>query len=153
MQRSTKILCAFVLPIFAVDASYKIWWYITGATEITYFENVYLSDTIACTLMLCSWLYRTTIFFLVCILYRLICYLQILRMEDFAQVFQRETEVGVILKEHLRIRRTLRIISHRFRVFILLAIVLVTASQLAALLCTTSSTADINVYKAGELAV
>ncbi|CAM8991644.1 unnamed protein product [Rhodiola kirilowii] len=152
-HRSTKILCAFVLPIFAVEAAYKIWWYITGATEITYFENIYLSDMIACTLMLCSWLYRTTIFFLVCILYRLICYLQILRMDDYAQVFQRETEVGSILKEHLRIRRTLRIISHRFRLFILLAIVLVTASQLAALLCTTSSTSDVNVYKAGELAL
>jgi hypothetical protein len=143
----------FILPCLAVICAYKVWWYVSGSTELPYYGNIYVSDTILCTLELCSWVYRTSIFFLVCILFRLICYLQILKLEDFAQAFQKETEVGSILMEHLRIRRNLRIISHRFRAFILLCLVLVTASQLASLLMTTRSSAKVNIYKAGELAV
>ncbi|CBI41028.3 unnamed protein product, partial [Vitis vinifera] len=152
-KRSMKLLSLFVLPCFAVEIAYKIWWYITGATQIPYLGNIYLSHAIACTLELCSWLYRTAIFLLVCVLFRLICHMQILRLEDFAQVFQKESDVGSVLKEHLRIRRNLRIISHRFRVFILSSLILVTASQLASLLITTRSSAKVTIYKAGELAL
>lgn len=148
-----KLLLIFILPWLVAICAYKVWWYVSGSTELPYYGNIYISDTILCTLELCSWVYRTSIFFLVCILFRLICYLQILKLEDFAQAFQKETEVGSILMEHLRIRRNLRIISHRFRAFILLCLVLVTASQLASLLMTTRSSAKVNIYKAGELAV
>ena len=58
-----------------------------------------------------------------------------------------------MLREHLRIRRHLKIISHRYRSFILFALILVTVSQLAALLSTTRSNADLNIFKSGELAV
>ncbi|MBA0838357.1 hypothetical protein Goarm_010422, partial [Gossypium armourianum] len=43
---------------------------------------------------LCSWLYRTTVFFLVCVLFHLVCNLQVLRIQDFAQVFQVDSDVG-----------------------------------------------------------
>lgn len=148
-----KLLCIFVLPCFAIESAYRIWWYVTGATQIPYYKNMYISDAIACVLQLCSWVYRISIFIIVCILYKLICSLQILRLEDFAQVFQKESHVGSILREHLRIRRNLRIISHRFRRFILLSLVFVTASQLISLLMTTRSSANNNFYEAGELAV
>ncbi|XWS19347.1 hypothetical protein CRYUN_Cryun31cG0007600 [Craigia yunnanensis] len=153
LQKSTKLLCVFVLPCFAAESAYRIWWYATGASQIPYFGNKYLSDIITCTLQLCSWLYRTSIFILACIFYQLTCHLQILRLEDFAQVFQKETEVGSILAEHLRVRRNLRIISHRFRLFILLSLVLVTASQFIALLVTTRTSTTVNIYEAGELAL
>uniref|UniRef100_A0A2N9EDM5 Uncharacterized protein n=1 Tax=Fagus sylvatica TaxID=28930 RepID=A0A2N9EDM5_FAGSY len=55
--------------------------------------------------------------------------------------------------EHLRIRRNLRIISHRFRAFILLCLVLVTVSQLISLLVTIRSSANVNIFKAGELVI
>ncbi|CAI0382923.1 unnamed protein product [Linum tenue] len=153
LKRSMRLLCTFVLPCFAVESAYRIWWYATGAFEIPYLENVYLSDIVICTLQLASWVYRISIFILVCILYRVICHLQILRLEEFADFFQTESEVGSILKEHLRIRRNLRIISHRFRRFILLSLLLVTASQLMSLLVTTRSSATNNIYEAGELAL
>ncbi|GAB4826527.1 hypothetical protein Ancab_033422 [Ancistrocladus abbreviatus] len=151
LQRSMKILCIFVLPCFAVDAAYKIWWYVTGGSDIPYWGNIYVSHSISCIMELCSWLYRSSIFFLACVLYRVICYLQILRLDDFAQVFQVESDVASVLIEHLRIRRTLRIISHRFRLFILWTLLLVTASLLASLLVTTKSNSDVNIYTAGEL--
>ncbi|XVE51036.1 hypothetical protein DITRI_Ditri02bG0006200 [Diplodiscus trichospermus] len=153
LQKSMKLLCVFVLPCFAAETAYRIWWYATGASQIPYFGNKYVSDIIACTLQLCSWLYRTSIFILACIFYQLTCHLQILRLEDFAQVFQKETEVGSILADHLRVRRNLRIISHRFRLFILWSLVLVTASQFIALLITTRASTTVNIYEVGELAL
>lgn len=148
-----KILSLFVLPCFAGEAAYKIWWYGSGRSRIPFLGNVYVSDVIACLLELCSWLYRTSVFFLMCVLFRLICHLQILRLQDFARVFQVESDVESVLKEHFRIRRHLRIISHRNRVFILFALFIITASQFASLLSTTRSHADVNIFTAGELAV
>lgn len=153
MQRSLKIVSIFVLPCFAAESAYKIWWYASGASQIPFLGNVYLSDAVACVMEIFSWLYRTTIIFLVCVLFRLICSLQILRLQDFAQVFEVDSDVASILSEHLRIRRHLRIISHRYRAFILWSLVLVTGSQFSSLLVTTKSSAEVNIYRAGELAV
>ncbi|KAI7747364.1 hypothetical protein M8C21_018634, partial [Ambrosia artemisiifolia] len=55
---------------------------------------------------------------------QLTCSLQILRLEDFAHVFEKLTDVGPILVQHLTIKRNLRVISHRFRAFILLTLIL-----------------------------
>ncbi|KAK6149355.1 hypothetical protein DH2020_016880 [Rehmannia glutinosa] len=152
-NRSLKILFIFVLPCFAAESAYKIWWYSSGGTRIPFLGNVIVSNTVACVLELCSWFYRTVVFFLVCVLFRLICYLQILRMQDFALVFQVHSDVESVLREHLRIRRHLRIISHRYRVFILWALISITVSQFASLLMTTRPNADVNIYHSGELAV
>ncbi|KAM1351460.1 hypothetical protein ACFXTH_005224 [Malus domestica] len=152
-QNSMKLLCLIVIPCFVLECVYKIWWYVSGARELPYYGNVYLSNTILCMLELISWLYRTTIFFLVCVLFRLVCHLQILRLQNFAQVFQEETEVELILMEHLKIRRNLRSMSHRFRIFILFSLIMVTASQLTSLVLVTRSSAHVNIYKAGELAL
>ncbi|XP_016484343.1 uncharacterized protein LOC107804906 [Nicotiana tabacum] len=153
LNSSLKILFIFVLPCFAAECAYKIWWYSSGGTQIPFLGNVIASDIVACILELTSWLYRTVVFFLVCILFRLICYLQVLRLQDFAQVFHVDSDVESVLREHLRIRRHLRIISHRYRAFILWALMFITASQFASLLMTTRSTADLHIYKSGELAL
>lgn len=153
LQRSLWICSVFVLPCFAAECTYKIWWYASGSSQIPFLGNAIVSDTVACTLELLSWLYRTTVFFLVCVLFRLICYLHILRLQDFANVFQADCDVATVLSEHLRIRRHLRIISHRYRLFILCALVLITISQFVSLMLTTKSSSNVNIFKAGELAV
>ncbi|KAL8127348.1 hypothetical protein AgCh_014316 [Apium graveolens] len=153
LNRSLKILFIFVLPCFAAESAYKIWWYSSGGTQIPFLGNVIVSDIVACVLELMSWLYRIVVFFLVCVLFRLICYLQILRLHDFAQIFHIDSDVETVLREHLRIRRHLRIISHRYRAFILFALFGITASQFASLLMTTRSSADLEIFKSGELAV
>ncbi|RAL41018.1 hypothetical protein DM860_008716 [Cuscuta australis] len=153
LNRSLEVLFIFVLPCLAAEGAYKIWWYASGGTQIPFLGNAVASDVVACVLELCSWLYRTAVFFLVCVLFRLICNLQILRLQDFAKVFHQDSNVESVLREHLRIRRYLRIISHRYRAFILWALVFITASQFASLLVTTRSAADLHIYKSGELAL
>lgn len=130
-----------------------MWWYLAGARRIPFLGNAVASDVVACTLELASWIYRTAIFFLVCVLFRLICFLQILRLQDFVTVFQEESDVATVLQEHLKIRRQLTVISHRFRKFIVAGLIIVTASQFAALLLTTRPHGDVNLFNAGELAV
>lgn len=153
MQRSTKLLYTFILPCFLADTIYNIWWFISGGIKIPYFYNVYFSHAMACTLHMSSWLYRTSLFLLVCVLFKLTCSLQILRLDDFARVFDKLCDVVPILVEHLTIRRNLRVISHRFRVFILATLILVTASQFASLLVTTVDGSVVDLFTTGELAV
>lgn len=153
LTRSLKITFIFVMPCFAAEIAYKTWWYCSGGTHIPFLGNAVVSDAVACILEMCSWLYRTMVFFLVCVLFRLICNLQILRLQDFAQVFHDNSDVESVLREHLRIRRHLIIISHRYRIFILWALIFITASQFASLLIITRPTADLNIYKTGELAL
>ncbi|XP_058070819.1 uncharacterized protein LOC131219599 [Magnolia sinica] len=151
LNRSFKLLFIFILPGFVAESAYKIWWYSSGGTRIPFLGNVYMSNAMACFLELCSWLYRTSTYLLICMLFRLICHLQILQLQDFALVFQEESDVAMVLAEHLRIRRQLKIISHRFRAFIVLALIFVSASQLASLLITLKSHADVYIFMAGEL--
>ncbi|MBA0699480.1 hypothetical protein Goari_001111, partial [Gossypium aridum] len=66
---------------------------------------------------------------------------------------QIDSDVGSVLSEHLRIRRHLRIISHRYRAFIICCLILITGSQFTSLLITTKATSALNFYKAGELAI
>ncbi|KAL3820773.1 hypothetical protein ACJIZ3_006678 [Penstemon smallii] len=153
LHKSMKLLSAFVLPCFLADSVYKIWWFTSGGTQIPYLYDTYLSKTIVCVLLMCSWLYRISICFLVCVLFKLTCSLQILRLQDFAQVFERESDVASITIEHLRIRRNLRVISHRFRLFILSTLILVTLSQFMSLLVTTKPSSTINISTTGELAL
>ncbi|XP_071689730.1 uncharacterized protein [Rutidosis leptorrhynchoides] len=153
LHRSMKLLSAFIVPCFLVDSVYKIWWFSSGANQIPYIYNIYLSHTFACVLLLSSWLYRASLFFLVCVLFKLTCSLQILRLEDFAKVFEKQADVGAILKEHLAISRTLRIIGNRFRAFILSTLILVTASQFASLLVITKTGSLVNISTTGELAI
>jgi len=79
--------------------------------------------------------------------------MQILRMVGFAREFGRFADVATVLQHHRRIREQLRKISHRYRKFIVCSLILVSASQFAALLSTTRPHAVVNLATAGELAV
>ncbi|XP_065023094.1 uncharacterized protein LOC135648974 [Musa acuminata AAA Group] len=153
LRRSSRLLACFVAPCFAAEVAYKLSWYAVGAGRVPFVGNQTVSGCVACALELASWIYRTANFFLVCVLFRLICHLHILRLQDFAAVFQEESDVEVVLKEHLRVRRQLKVISHRFRSFILLGMILVTASQFAATLVTLRPHSDDNLFNTGELAL
>ncbi|ONK76769.1 uncharacterized protein A4U43_C03F31940 [Asparagus officinalis] len=79
--------------------------------------------------------------------------LLILRLDDFAASFQNAPDVGSVLREHLRIRRQLRIISHRYRSFIVSILVFVTGSQFVVLFLTTRPGALVSWSNAGDLAL
>ncbi|GAB2230498.1 hypothetical protein Drorol1_Dr00014766 [Drosera rotundifolia] len=158
LDKSLRICTVIVLPCFIADSAYKIWWYTSGSPQIPFIGNAIAGIIVACLLELLSWLYRTTLFFLVCVLFRLNCYLQLLRLREFARTFELKpskvpSDPSTVLDGHWRVRQQLKIISHRFRVFILWSLILITMSQFASLLVTTKSHADVNLFNAGELAL
>ncbi|CAM0909910.1 unnamed protein product [Alopecurus aequalis] len=155
---SFRLLASLVAPCFAAEAAYKAWWYATSADRVPFFANDVLSDVVACSLEMASWMYRSTIYLLTCVLFRLICHLQGLRLEDFAGSLLIEVEEGRmgverVLREHLDIRKQLKVISHRFRRFIVAAALIGTASQFASVLLTTRHDSINDLLHTGELAL
>ncbi|WVZ85831.1 hypothetical protein U9M48_032699 [Paspalum notatum var. saurae] len=144
---SFRLLSCFVLPCFLADAAYKVFWYCANRPFPLWWSAA------ACALEMASWMYRTAMFFMACVLFQTICYLQILRMTGFARDIGQCADVAAVLRQHRRIRAQLRRISHRYRRFILYCLILVTASQFTALLAATRPHAQVNIATAGELAL
>jgi hypothetical protein len=144
---SFRLLACFVLPCSLADAVYKVSWYCANRPFPLWWSAA------ACALEVASWTYRTAIFFMACVLFRTICFLQILRMTGFARDVGQCADVAAVLRQHRRIRAQLRRISHRYRRFILYGLIIVTVSQFTALLAATRPHAQVNLATAGELAV
>jgi len=152
---SFRVLARFVLPCALAEAAYKAYWYYHAAAAYggSRSRRWWWAAAACCAVEVASWVYRVALFFMVCVLFRVICYLQILRMVGFAREFGRFADVATVLQHHRRIREQLRKISHLYRKFIVCSLVLVSASQFAALLATTRPHAVVNLATAGELAV
>lgn len=105
-------------------------------------------------LVLWSWVYRTGLFLLVCILFRLTCELQILRFEGFRKLLEgRTSDISLIFQEHARIRTQLSATSHRYRCFIIGCLVTITVSQFGALLLVLESKETKTFFNSGDLIV
>ncbi|WVZ79315.1 hypothetical protein U9M48_026909 [Paspalum notatum var. saurae] len=155
---SFRLLACLVAPCFAAEAAYKAWWYATSADQVPFFPDDVLGDVLACSLEMASWMYRSAVYLLTCVLFRLICHLQGLRLEDFAGALLEDVEEGRagverVLREHLDIRKQLKVISHRFRKFIVAALLIATASQFAAVFLTTRRDSVDDLLNTGELAL
>lgn len=144
------LLAWILLPCLVGKIIYEVWWFTEVSVKV---DNETVYHVILCVAILLSWLYRMSLFLFICIAFRLMCSLLLFRFEDYRRLFQENPEVSFILKEHMRIRQQLSIISHRFRVFILSSLVAITVSQFVSLFIATSSPADIDFLKAGNLVV
>ncbi|KAL6520531.1 hypothetical protein OROMI_032293 [Orobanche minor] len=99
-----------------------------------------------------SWTYVTTVILSACVLFHVVCTLQIIHFEDYGKLLQREADVVVLLQEHARLRFYLSKISHRFRIYLLLQFVIVTISQFMTLFQTTGYNGMITVINGGDFA-
>jgi hypothetical protein len=100
-----------------------------------------------------SWTYLTTIILSSCMLFNLVCSLQVIHFDDYGKLLEQDADPLVYLKEHLQLRHNLSKISHRFRVFLLLLFLSVTAGQFAILFKTTAYSGPINFTNGGDIAV
>lgn len=100
-----------------------------------------------------SWTYLTTIFLSACALFNLVCNLQVIHFEEFGRLFERDVDVMHFLEEHVCLRFYLSRISHRFRIYLLLIFLFISASQVVTLFQTTGYSGIINFTNAGDFAV
>ncbi|KAH6768984.1 zinc finger CONSTANS-like protein [Perilla frutescens var. frutescens] len=100
-----------------------------------------------------SWTCVTTIILSACVLFHLVCNLQIIHFDDYGKLLERESDVVALLQEHARLRYNLSKISHRFRIYLLLQFVIVTVSQFMFLFQTTGYSGIITFINGGDFAV
>lgn len=100
-----------------------------------------------------SWTYVTTVSLSASVLFHLVCNLQIIHFEDFGKCLERESDVMVFIEEHVRLRYYLSKISHRFRIYLVLLFLVVTASQFMTLFQTTGYSKIITVLNGGDFVV
>lgn len=102
---------------------------------------------------LLSWSYLTLVFLSGCALFNLVGNLQIIHFENYGKVLEKDLDVSLYIEEHMNLTLDLSKISHRFRIFLLLEFLIVTASQFVTLLQTTENQGIINFINGGDFAV
>ncbi|KAG0479562.1 hypothetical protein HPP92_010420 [Vanilla planifolia] len=154
IDRAFRYLAAILLPSFSVELAHKTLLFATSSAAPPWKAAAFAAA-------LASWVYRTGVFLLVCVLFRVTCELQILRFEEFYKLFAGDGAASVVeegievlmLGEHMRIRRQLKATSHRYRIFIIGSLVTMTISQLGSLLLLLATKADKNFCNSGDLVV
>jgi hypothetical protein len=154
LEKAFRYLAYIILPSFFVKVVHKIIFFSAVKISAPHISAGFPLNSIVFVLTLISWLYRTGVYLLVCVIFKLTCQLQILRFEGVHKLFEGfGSEAGVIFKEHVRIRRQLWIISHRYRFFIICCVVTMSVSQLGALLLVLASKSDKSFFNSGDLVV
>lgn len=147
------LLLKVLLPCFVVELAHKILWFSHASVDIPFISNRLAKNIVMCFLLMLSWVYRAANFLLMCVLFKLTCSLQILRFKGFYKLLESTPDHSAILKEHIRIREQLVIMSHRFRLFLLSSLLTVTLSQFASLFIVTAHSGAVSFSKVGDLAV
>ncbi|KAI8528014.1 hypothetical protein RHMOL_Rhmol12G0118600 [Rhododendron molle] len=144
---SFRMLVLWVLLCFILKTAREV-------TRMLYVphESWWLPVAILLALII-SWTYTTTIYLSACILFYLVCNLQIIHFDDYGKSLERESDVTVFIEEHIRLRHHLSKISHRFRIYLLLVFLVVTAGLVVTLFLTTGYTGLITLINGGDFAV
>ncbi|MFS7943930.1 hypothetical protein Hanom_Chr06g00506061 [Helianthus anomalus] len=100
-----------------------------------------------------SWAYVNFIYLSSCLVFHLVCYLQIIHFDDYGRLLDTEPDVLVLIEEHARLRHDLSKISHRFRIYLLLVFSVVTSSQFAMLFQITEFGNKVTFINGGDFAV
>lgn len=117
-----------------------------------YHDSLWQSVAIPIALII-SWIYSTIIFLSSCALFNLVCSLQVLHFENYGKLLERDLDVSVYIEEHIGLTYCLSKISHRFRIFLILELLIVTASQIVALFETTGHRGTVNLINGGDFVV
>ncbi|WOL16105.1 hypothetical protein Cni_G24887 [Canna indica] len=147
IQEFFYLLLWWTLPCFLVMTAREVVRFI-----YTFHESPWRSVAVLLASVV-SWVYLTVILLSACMLFNLVCNLQIIHFEDYAKLLERDVDAFLCLEEHMRLRYYLSKISHRFRIFLLLLFLFVTVSEFVILFQTTGYSGQINFANAGSIAI
>ncbi|EFJ27549.1 hypothetical protein SELMODRAFT_64232, partial [Selaginella moellendorffii] len=148
-----RLLAMIILPSMVVKLVREIWWFSRATVALPGIPHGPALRSVMCTLVMLSWLYKAGVFLLMCVLFRLMCSLQILRLQGYSTLLAKSLDVPELLLEHVRIRKQLFKISHRCRIFILASMFIITSSQFISLFFILSYKESVHFFIAGSLAV
>ncbi|CAL0324893.1 unnamed protein product [Lupinus luteus] len=143
---SVRLLILWLLPCTLLKTVREI-------VRVSYEQQGSWQLSLVLTLaLIISWTYVSAISLSASILFHLVCNLQVIHFDDYGKLLQRESDVLVFMEEHIRLRYHLSKISHRFRIYLLLGFLVVTASQCVTLLQVTGYTGSITFVNGGDFA-
>ncbi|PRQ17034.1 hypothetical protein RchiOBHm_Chr7g0190691 [Rosa chinensis] len=141
------LLSVWLLPCFLLKTAREI-------TRVIYVPQDSLWKSVAVLLaFLVSWMYSNVIFLSGSCLFNLVCNLQVIHFENYGKLLEMDIDVSAYLEEHICLTHYLSKISHRFRIYLLLQLLLVTASQFVALLESTENSKVITLINGGDIVV
>lgn len=147
VQGFFRLLAVWVLPCFLLKAAREVF-------RIGYIDKDSWWQSAGIIIgLLFSWIYSNIIFLSGSGLFNLVCNLQVIHFENYGKLLETDLDVSAYIEEHIRLTHHLSKISHRFRIFLLLEFLVVTASQFVALLQTTGNHGIINFINGGDFAV
>ncbi|XP_057542995.1 uncharacterized protein LOC130821312 isoform X2 [Amaranthus tricolor] len=100
-----------------------------------------------------SWTYLSAISLAACILFHLACNLQVIHFNDYTKVLEKESSIMTLMDEHMRLRGYLSKISHRFRIYLILVFLFVTASLCMTLVQITGVNGRVTFLNGGNFDV
>lgn len=147
LQGFFRLLAVWLLPCFLFKTAREI-------IRVSYVHQDSWWKSVAVLLaFLVSWMYSNIIFLSGSCLFNLVCNLQVIHFDNYGKLLEMDLEVSAYIEEHIRLTHYLSKISHRFRVYLLLELLVVTASQFVALLDTTGNSRIINLINGGDFVV
>ncbi|KAK2399158.1 extracellular ligand-gated ion channel protein [Trifolium repens] len=88
LEKAFRYLAYIILPSFFVKLVHKIIFFSAVKISAPHISAGFPLNSIVFVLTLISWLYRTGVYLLVCVIFRLTCQLQILRFEGVHKLFE-----------------------------------------------------------------
>lgn len=156
LDKAFRYLASMLLPSFLVELVHKSIFFSSAEVSFPFIKSSCAPlNFVMFLLVLLSWAYRTGVFLLVCVLFRLTCELLILRFRGLHKMFDKcgSDTIEDVCKEHVRIKKQLSATSHRYRFFIIASFVVISASQFVALLLVFASKSDKSFLNSGDLVV
>ncbi|XP_059643381.1 uncharacterized protein LOC132285229 [Cornus florida] len=142
-----RVLIVWILPCFLLKTAREV-------VRVIYLRHdLWWHSVILVLALLVSWTYSIIIYLSGTALFNLACNMQAIHFENYGKLLERDLDVSVYIEEHTRLTHYLSKISHRFRIFLLLEFLVVTASQFISLLQTTGNVGILNIINAGDFVV
>jgi hypothetical protein len=147
IQGFFRLLAVWLLPFLVLKT-------IREAVRVIYAPHHSWGQSVGILIALVvSWTYSITIYLSGCTLFNLVCNFQVIHFENYGKLLERDMDVSQYIEEHIRLTHYLSKISHRFRIFFILELLVVTASQVVALFQTTWNSEIINFINGGDFVV
>lgn len=147
VQGFFRTLAVWIIPCFLLKTAREV------ARAIYVHPDPWWHSVVIVVILLVSWTYLTMIFLSGAAVFNLVCNLQVTHFESYGKLLERDLDVSIYIEEHIRLTHYLSKISHRFRIFLLLVFLGVTASLLVALLQTTGNKGILNLINGGDFGV
>ncbi|CAN1802195.1 hypothetical protein LINPERHAP1_LOCUS23276 [Linum perenne] len=141
------LLAVWLLPCLLVKTAREV-------IRLVYLQHDQLWQSVAVLVALTvSWTYSSVIFLSGCTLFNLVCNFQVIRFENYGKLLERDLEVSQYIEEHIRLTHYMSKISHRFRIFFVFELLVVTASLFVSLVETTGNRGLINLINGADFGV